>query len=112
MYLDNGKQFVAKEFKAELARRHIRPIFGKPYHPRGRGKIESYHKTLWRELISQVRFSSLEHFERELKKFDRRYNHWRKSQALGWRPPRQSTRTGDITTRRESRCDIIPDTLW
>ena len=39
VYLDNGKQFIAKEFKAELARYHIKPIFGRPYHPRGRGKI-------------------------------------------------------------------------
>jgi putative transposase len=87
MYLDNGKQFIAKEFKAELAKYHIRPIFGKPYHPRGRGKIEGYHKALWNELISQVRFSSLNHFKRELSKFDRRYNYWRKSQSLGWRTP-------------------------
>jgi len=87
MYLDNGKQFTAKEFKAELARYHIKPIFGKPYNPRGRGKIESYHKVLWGELITQVRFTSLAHFKRELTKFDRRYNHWRKSQALGWNTP-------------------------
>lgn len=87
MYLDNGKQFIAKEFKAELARYGIKPIFGKPYHPRGRGKIESYHKVLWAELITQVRFSSLAHFKRELRKFDRRYNHWRKSQSLGWKTP-------------------------
>ncbi len=87
VYLDNGKQFIAKEFKAELARYHIRPIYGKPYHPRGRGKIEGYHKALWNELISQVRFESLSHFKRELAKFDRRYNCWRKSQALGWKTP-------------------------
>jgi len=87
VYLDNGKQFTAREFKAELARYHIKPIYGRPYHPRGRGKIESYHKVLWRELITQVRFSSLDHFKVELKKFDRRYNYWRKSQALGWRTP-------------------------
>lgn len=87
MYLDNGKQFIAKEFKAELALYQIKPIYGKPYHPRGRGKIEGYHKVLWNELISQVRFSSLGHFKRELRKFDRRYNYWMKSQALGWKTP-------------------------
>ena len=87
MYFDNGKQFVADEFKKELTRSHIRPIYGKPYHPRGRGKIESYHKVLYRELISQVRFVSLSHFRKQLRKFDRRYNHWRKSQALGWQTP-------------------------
>ena len=89
MYLDNGGQFKAEEFKAELARYHIKPIYGKPYHPRGRGKIESYHKILYRELITQVRFTSLAHFKRELEKFDKRYNHWRKHQALGWKTPAQ-----------------------
>ena len=87
VYLDNAKQFIAKEFKAELAKHHIRPIYGKPYHPRGRGKIESYHKVLYRELITQVRFTSLSHFRRELRKFDRRYNYWRKSQSLRWKTP-------------------------
>ena len=86
-YFDNGKQFTAEEFKAELARYHIRPIYGRPYNPRGRGKIESYHKVLYRELISQVRFASLAHFKRELGKFDRRYNYWRKNQTLGWKTP-------------------------
>ncbi len=87
VYLDNGKQFIAEEFKAELAKYHIKPIYGEPYHPKGRGKIERYHKVLWRELITQVRFSSLSHFKRELRKFDRRYNHWRKNQTLGWKTP-------------------------
>jgi putative transposase len=87
VYLDNGKQFIAEEFKAELARYHIKPIYGEPYHPKGRGKIERYHKVLWQELITQVRFSSLSHFKRELRKFDRRYNYWRKNQTLGWKTP-------------------------
>lgn len=87
IYFDNGKQFVAEDFKKELAKFHIKPIYGRPYHPRGRGKIESYHKVLYRELITQVRFTSLSHFRQELRKFDRRYNYWRKSQALGWNTP-------------------------
>lgn len=87
VYLDNAKQFIADDFKSELAKHHIKPIFGKPYHPRGRGKIERYHKVLWGELITQVRFSSLAHFKIELRKFDRRYNWWRKSEPLGWKTP-------------------------
>lgn len=87
IYLDNGKQFIAKEFKNEAEKYGIRLIFGKPYHPRGRGKIESYHKTLYRELIALKRFTSLSHFRRELWKFDKRYNEWRKQEALGWQTP-------------------------
>ncbi|MHB8566943.1 MAG: integrase core domain-containing protein [Nitrososphaerales archaeon] len=50
-------------------------------------KIESYHKILYRELITQKWFKSLAHFERELNKFDRRWNNWRKQQGLGWKTP-------------------------
>jgi transposase InsO family protein len=87
IYLDNAKQFTAEEFKEELAKYHIKPIYGRPYHPRGRGKIEGYHKVLYRELIAKVRFSSLSHFRRELRKFDRKYNYWRKQQVHGWETP-------------------------
>ncbi len=89
IYLDNVKQFIAEEFKAEAKKHGIKLIFGKPYHPRGRGKIERYHEVLWQELITQKRFSSLSHFKRELRRFDRQYNYWRKSQALGWKTPAQ-----------------------
>jgi len=87
IYLDNAKQFIAAEFREEASKCGIRLIFGRPYHPKGRGKIEGYHRALWRELITQVRFSSLPHFKRELRKFDKRYNCWRKQQSLGWKTP-------------------------
>lgn len=87
IYLDNGKQFIAGKFKEKAAEFDIDLVFGKPYHPRGRGKIESYHKTLYRDLICRIRFKSLAHFRRELWKFDRKYNFWRKQKIHGWRPP-------------------------
>lgn len=87
IYLDNGKQFVAKDFKNKAKEHCIKLIFGKPYHPRGRGKIEAYHKVLYRELISLKKFKSLSHFRKELQKFDKKYNHWRKQQILGWQTP-------------------------
>lgn len=87
IYLDNGKQFVAKLFKAEAKRFGIKLIFGKPYHPRGRGKIERYHQVLYRELITIKEFKSLSHFRRELWNFDQRYNRWRKQEILGWHTP-------------------------
>jgi len=87
IYLDNGKQFVAKDFKAEAKKHGIKLIFGKPYHPQGRGKIESYHKTLYRELISLKNFTNLSHFRKELRKFDDKYNNWRKQEIHGWQTP-------------------------
>jgi len=87
VYLDNGKQFVAKLFKQEAEKYGIKLIFGRPYNPRGRGKIERYHKVLHHELISLKEFSSLSHFRRELWKFDTKYNNWRKQEVLGWHTP-------------------------
>lgn len=50
-------------------------------------KLESYHKTLYRELISQKEFTSLSHFRRELWKFYKKYNEWCKLSCLGWTTP-------------------------
>jgi len=87
IYLDNGKQFIAKDFKAEARKYGIKLIFGRPYHPRGRGKIEAYHKALYRELISLKKFKSLSDFRKHLWKFDNQYNNWRKQEVLGWNTP-------------------------
>ena len=87
IYLDNGKQFIAKDFKKEAKKHGIKLIFGKPYHPRGRGKIEAYHKALYRELISLKKFKSLSDFRKHLWKFDNQYNNWRKQEVLGWNTP-------------------------
>lgn len=87
IYLDNGKQFISKKFKQKAKEHNIKLIYGKPYHPRGRGKIEKYHGALYRELIVTKHFRSLAHFRRELWRFDRQYNNWRKQEALGWQTP-------------------------
>lgn len=87
IYLDNGKQFIARDFKGEARGYGIKLIYGRPYHPRGRGKIEGYHKILYRELILRVEFTSLSHFRAELRKFDERYNNWRKQEIHGWQTP-------------------------
>ena len=87
IYLDNGKQFIAKDFKKEAKKQGINLIFGKPYNPRGRGKIEHDHKVLYRELILLKKFKSLSDFRKALWKFDNQYNNWRKQEALGWQTP-------------------------
>ena len=87
IYLDNGKQFIAKLFKAEAKKHSIKLTYGKPHNPRGRGKIERYHRVLYQELISCTTFKSLSHFRRELWKFDQRYNNWRKHEPLSWQTP-------------------------
>jgi putative transposase len=87
IYLDNGKQFLAKVFKVEAQKYGIKQIFGWPYNPRGRGKIERNHRTLYQEFIALKVFHSLSHFKRELWNSDQQYNNWRKQEILGWMTP-------------------------
>jgi len=87
IYLDNGTQFIAKDFKKFSEQQGIQLIYGRPYHPKGRGKIEAYHKILHRELISIKEFRSLSHFRKELWKFDQKFNYWRKQEILAWHTP-------------------------
>ncbi len=87
IYLENGKQFVSKVFKAEAQKHGIKLIFGRPYYPKGHGKIEHYHKTLYQKLIALKMFPSLSHFKHELWNFDHQYNTWRKQEILGWLTP-------------------------
>lgn len=102
IYLDNNKQLDCDEFRKEAKKHRIKLIFGRPYHPRGRGKIERYHKILYRELIVLKWFKSLGHFRRELWKHDHKYNNWRKHQELGWNTP-ASIYNNKIYFNREKR---------
>ncbi len=87
IYVNNGKQFVAKVFKAEAQKHGIKLIFDRLYNPKCREKIERYHKTLYQELISLKEFRSISHFRRELWNVDHQYNNWRKQEILGWITP-------------------------
>jgi transposase InsO family protein len=87
IYLDNGRQFRSSKFETFCAERDIQIIYGRPYNPRARGKIEAWHKILNRELISQITFSSLYHFRRELRTFVRSYNTERRHGGIGWQTP-------------------------
>ena len=103
IYLDNGKQFISKIFKTEAQKHGIKLIFGLRYNPRGRGKIERYHKTLYQELIALKDFHSLSHFKRELWNFDRQYNNWRKQEILDWMTP-VSVYHNEINFNKNRKC--------
>ena len=51
IYIDNARQFIAKEFKDEAKGHGIKLIFGRAYHPRGQdrgisqGTVEGFDNT-------------------------------------------------------------------
>lgn len=87
IYVDNGSCFISKESRAYRATHGIRVIYGRPYHLRGRGKLERFQGTLTRELVGRVRFRSLAHFRRELYEYRARYNRRRLHGGVGWKTP-------------------------
>lgn len=87
LYVDNGKQFIAKAFRSFCEKNEIKLIVGRPYNPRARGKIEAFFKIMYRELISQVMFSDLDHAQLELSRFQGKYNKVRRHGGIGWVVP-------------------------
>ncbi|MGI0129364.1 MAG: IS481 family transposase [Thermoplasmata archaeon] len=87
LYVDNGSCYVSKEFRAYCAARGISVIYGRPYNPRGRGKLERFHGILTQELVGRVHFRSLSHFRRELYGWRGRYNRTRIHGGIGWKTP-------------------------
>jgi len=54
LYTDNGPGFASKLMDEYLTARGIRHIFGTPYHPQGRGKIERFNRTIKQSVCLMV----------------------------------------------------------
>jgi len=87
IYVDNGKQFIGKDFREFCLEHGIKLIIGRPFNPKARGKVEGFHKILHKELIAQVWFRDLGHAQAELDKFRDYYNNKRPQGGIGYNPP-------------------------
>lgn len=54
LYSDNGSGFTSKLMDKYLSAHGIKHIFGTPYHPQGRGKIERFNRTIKEKLCLVV----------------------------------------------------------
>lgn len=54
LYSDNGSGFTSKILAEYLSRHGIKHIFGTPYHPQGRGKIERFNRRVKEKLCLVV----------------------------------------------------------
>ena len=103
--VDNGSCFISKEFRQYCDVRGISVIFGRPYNPRGRGKLERFHGIFTQELVGRVHFCSLGHFRRELYRWRRSYTRSRSHAGMGGQTPaevcfdRQLMRRKRLSTR-------------
>ncbi len=103
LYVDNGSCFISKEFREYCAALGISVIYGRPYNPRGRGKLERFHDILTQELVGRVHFRSLSHFRRQLYRWRRQYNRARIHGGIGWKTPTEVYNDRKLMSRRRSR---------
>lgn len=102
IYSDQGKQFKSHlgrdftHFERVCKRLGIETIFGTPYHPEGRGKIERLFGFIQDDFIPEYRFSDLEDMNQKFSEWMEWYCTEHEHSSLGGNPP-------------DSRyCDFIP----
>lgn len=85
---DNGRQFIAKDFKEFIRLSGMSHVRTSPYHPQSNGKIERWHKTLKRECIRPKTPLNIEDGRRLVGEFVDYYNNKRLHSSLGYITPK------------------------
>lgn len=84
---DNGRQYHTwrgkSAFSKALLKLGIRHVRSRPYHPQTCGKIESFWRNLYQELLSQVPLSSFEEAQAKIGEYVEYYNFKRPHQGIG-----------------------------
>jgi transposase InsO family protein len=83
---DNGKNYIANDFRAELVAAGVAHTRIRPYCPRTNGKVERYNRTLLNEWAYARPYRSEAARTRALDKWLHMYNHHRHHTATGGPP--------------------------
>jgi putative transposase len=73
LYSDNGSGFTSKLLAEYLSQHGIKHIFGTPYHPQGRGKIERFNRRI-KEGLCLIVYSSPDELKRVVDETIATYN--------------------------------------
>jgi putative transposase len=84
---DNGKQFVAKDFKEFIRMAGMTHVRTSPYYPQSNGKIERWHKTIKQDCIRPGVLLTMEDANQTIAKFVSHYNYKRLHSAIGYVTP-------------------------
>ena len=86
--IDNGPQFIAKDFKEFIRISGMTHVRTSPYYPQSNGKIERWHKSLKGECIRPGTPLSLEDARRLVEGYVEHYNDVRLNSAIGYITPK------------------------
>lgn len=84
---DNGKQFVAQDFKEYIRLMEMTHVTTSLHYPQSNGKLERYHRTIKSECVRPAGFSELEQATLQMRQYVDYYNIKRLHSALGYITP-------------------------
>ena len=98
---DNGKQFIAKDFKEFIRLSGMSHVRTSPYYPQSNGKIERWHKTIKKNCIRPAILLSQEDANRTIAEFINYYNYERLHSAIGYVTPHDKLSGRDVEIHRQ-----------
>ena len=99
---DNGKQFIARDFKEYLRDCGLKQVRTSVYYPQSNGKIERFHGTIKSEAIRQQSYLSIDDARRQIADYIQIYNEERLHSALFYLTPKEVFE-GKMEQRLEER---------
>jgi putative transposase len=102
---DNGRQFLANDFKKFIRLSGMTHVRTSPYYPQSNGKIERWHGTIKSECIRPGSPLSLDDARRLVCQFVEQYNNVRLHSAIGYVTPKDKLlgREKEIFAAREQK---------
>jgi transposase InsO family protein len=108
---DNGRQFLANDFKKFIRLSGMTHVRTSPYYPQSNGKIERWHGTIKSECIRPGSPLSLDDARRLVFQFVEQYNNVRLHSAIGYVTPKDKLlgREKEIFAARDQKLKEAKD---
>jgi len=85
---DNGKQFLAKEFKEFLRFCGLRHVQTSPHYPQSNGKMERFYGTIKSEAIRRQSYLSIDDARKQIREYIEYYNEKRLHSSIYYLTPK------------------------
>jgi len=95
-YATSAKSLPWTQLSVWLMRLNIQLIYGRPYHPQTKGKIERFHKTLKYDLLERRCFHSMKEIQQHFDEFQYEYNYIRPHEGIDMKTPSDRYRNSKI----------------
>lgn len=84
---DNGKQFIAHDFKEFVRQKEMSHVTISPYYPQSNGKLERWHRSLKEECVRRASLDDYDSAQKTINIYVQYYNYTRLHGAIGYVTP-------------------------